>query len=249
MNQRKLITLALYLFAASTTAGESGKEARQTLYEAPLAQLAPRIDGTADDKAWQAAPWRPVDQRWLGPEYSAEDFRGRYRAVWTPERLYILFEFVDDVLIDRYRDPLVQYWDDDTLEVFIDEDHSGGDHQYHHNAFAYHLSLDNQAIDIGTDRQPRAYNDHVESAWKQHDGQVTWEVSIRVFDDSYVDDKPDNRPVELAAGKLLGFMLAYCDNDGSEIRENFIGSVPIDGPQKDRGWIDAGAFGSLRLVE
>ena len=77
-------------------------------------------------------------------------------------------EFSDDVLVDFHRDPLVQYWDDDCLEIFIDEDHSGGDHQYNHNAFAYHLSLDNQAIDIGTDRQARSYTHHVESRWRQN---------------------------------------------------------------------------------
>jgi hypothetical protein len=57
-----------------------------------------------------------------------------------------------------HRDPLVQYWDDDCLEIFLDEDFSGGDHQYNHNAFAYHVSLDNQAIDIGTDKAARNYS-------------------------------------------------------------------------------------------
>ncbi len=47
----------------------------------------------------------------------------------------------------------------------------------------------------------------------------------------------------------MGLMVAWCDNDGSEIRENFIGSESAPGDKKDRGWIDAGLFGSLRLVE
>ena len=81
--------------------------------------------------------------------------------MWTAKRIYILGEIVDDILFDSHRDPLVQYWDDDCLEIFIDEDHSGGDHQYNHNAFAYHMSLDNQAIDIGTDKQPHSYSHHV----------------------------------------------------------------------------------------
>ena len=47
----------------------------------------------------------------------------------------------------------------------------------------------------------------------------------------------------------MGLMVAYCDNDGSELRENFIGSeVVLSGP-KDRGYIDAGLFGELILVE
>lgn len=47
----------------------------------------------------------------------------------------------------------------------------------------------------------------------------------------------------------MNIKLGLCDNDGSELRENFIGSELVaDGP-KDRGWIDAGLFGSLTLVE
>ena len=47
----------------------------------------------------------------------------------------------------------------------------------------------------------------------------------------------------------MGFMLAYCDNDGSELREHFVGSEFAAGDRKDRGWIDAGLFGKLELVE
>ena len=135
------------------------------------------------------------------------------------------------------------------LEIFIDEDHSGGDHQYNHNAFAYHLSLDNQAIDIGTDKKARQYNDHVVSRWRQHGDKVLWEVALDVYSDDYRDDWPDNTPVKLAAGKILGFMLAYCDNDHSELREHFIGSEHAAGDHKDRGWIDANLFGKLELAQ
>ena len=47
----------------------------------------------------------------------------------------------------------------------------------------------------------------------------------------------------------MGLMVAYCDNDGSELRENFVGSEFVPGEGKDRGWIDAGLFGALTLVE
>jgi len=219
----------------------------RTEYRAPRAAAAPVIDGVAADEAWAAAPWRPIDQLWLGPEYAPTDFQGRFKVTWTQERLYVLVEVVDDILFDSHRDPLVQYWDDDCLEIFLDEDYSGGDHQYNHNAFAYHLSLDNRAIDIGTDRQARDYSHHVESRWRQVGDRVVWEVSIAVYGDDYVDGSPDNRPVVLQAGKVLGLMLAWCDNDGSELRENFVGSESVPFGPKDRGWIDAGLFGRLVL--
>ena len=216
-------------------------------YVAPRAASAPIIDGRADDDAWSNAPWRNIDQRWLGPEYTAEDFSGRYKVVWTKDRIFILAEIVDDILFDSHRDPLTQYWDDDCLEIFLDEDFSGGNHQYNHNAFAYHVSLDNQSIDIGTDQSARNYSDHVESQWRQTGDTVVWEIAIQIYGDDYEDDAADNQPVELFAGKVLGLMLAYCDNDGSELRENFIGSEEIAEGPTDRGWIDAGVFGKLIL--
>ncbi len=156
---------------------------------------------------------------------------------------------VDDTLIDTHRDPLVQYWDDDCLEIFIDEDYSGGEHQFNHNAFAYHLSLDNQAIDIGTDAKPRNYTHHVDSRWQQRGNKIVWEVAIDIYTDDYVDGADDNEPISLTAGKVIGLMVAYCDNDGSELRENFIGSESVPFGPKDRGWIDAGLFGALVLSE
>ena len=219
----------------------------RSLYEAPFAAAAPMTDGIADDPAWSTAEWRDINYRWLGPEYSPADFSGRFKVVWTEDRLHILVEIVDDILFDSHRDPLVQYWDDDCLEIFLDEDFSGGNHQYNHNAFAYHVSLDNQSIDIGTDQSARNYSDHVESQWRQTGDTVVWEIAIQIYGDDYEDDAADNQPVELFAGKVLGLMLAYCDNDGSELRENFIGSEEIAEGPTDRGWIDAGVFGKLIL--
>ena len=218
-------------------------------YVAPQAGTAPTIDGVADEAAWQEAAWRDIAYRWLGPEYSADDFEGRYKVVWNEQSIYILAEITDDILIDSHRHPLVQYWDDDCLEIFIDEDHSGGDHQFNHNAFAYHMSLDNRAIDIGSDKQARDYSHHVESRWRQHGDTLVWEVAIDIYGDDYVDDADDNVPLLLTAGKIMGLMLAYCDNDGSELRENFIGSESVPTGPKDRGWIDAGLFGELVLDE
>ena len=243
----KLACLAGALLTAAPIVAAPTHSVDRSHYVAPKAGEAPLIDGRADDAAWAEAPWRAIDQVWLGPEHSAEDFQGRFKVVWTEDKLYLLAEIVDDILIDTHRDPLVQYWDDDSLEIFLDEDYSGGEHQYNHNAFAYHLSLDNQAVDIGTDKKAQNYSDHFASAWKQKGDIIVWELAIDIYDDSYADDSTDNTPVPLSVGKTIGLMVAYCDNDGSELRENFVGSETVpDGPT-DRGWIDAGLFGALEL--
>ena len=230
------------------TADETHYEDRNR-YVAFRAAGALVTDGVADDPAWQAAEWHEINHLWLGPEYSPEDFSGRFKVAWTEKKLYILVEIVDDILFDSHRDPLVQYWDDDCVEIFIDEDYSGGEHQYNHNAFAYHMSLDNQAIDMGTDERPHNYSHHVESRWKQTGNSVVWEFAIDIYTDDYVDGSDMNAPISLHAGKVMGLMLAYCDNDGSELRENFVGSESVPEGPKDRGWIDAGLFGELQLVD
>ena len=239
----------LLISAAPAVCADNPHYEGRNLYTAPRSVAALVIDGVADEPVWQAAEWHDIDNRWLGPEYTAEDFSGRFKVAWTEERLYILVEVVDDILFDSHRDPLTQYWDDDCVEIFIDEDYSGGDHQYNHNAFAYHMSLDNRAIDIGTDEQPHDYSHHVESRWRQTGDKVVWEIAIDIYTDEYVDGSDSNTPVALHAGKVMGLMLAYCDNDGSELRENFVGSESVPEGPKDRGWIDAGLFGELQLVD
>ncbi len=219
----------------------------RSLYTAPHADEKPVVDGFADDAAWATASWKPMNHNWLGPELDPADFEGRFKVVWTEDRIYLLAEITDDILYDAHRHPLEQYWDDDCLEIFLDEDFSGGDHQFNHNAFAYHFSLDNRAIDIGTDKKPRDYTHHVESAWKQEGDKLIWEVSIEIYDDTYEDDSDDNVPVKLQRGKHMGLMVAYCDNDGSELRENFVGSEQTFEGKTDWGWIDAGLFGELIL--
>ena len=214
------------------------------------------IDGRALEGAWEDAEWRNIDKHILGEHPERQDFQGRYKLLWDERHLYLLAEITDDVLFDQHADPLLFYWDDDCLEIFIDEDDSGGDHQFNYNAFAYHIALDNQAADIGgqlEDGSPEfvLLNDHVESRWQRQEHQphtVLWEVAIRVFDDSFHHDS-GGQPVTLTAGKTMGFMLAYCDNDGSDEREHFVGSheiEPVDG-DKNLGYIDAGVFGTIRL--
>jgi hypothetical protein len=242
-------TTGLVLVTVAQVFANSTHYPGRTEYHAPKAVQAPVVDGVNRESVWIKAEWQELDHLWLGPAYTPTDFQGRYKVAWTESRLYVLFEFTDDRLFDSHRDPLQQYWDDDCLEIFIDEDYSGGDHQYNHNAFAYHLSLDNRAIDIGTDQQPRDYSHHVESRWRQHNDKILWEVAIDVYKDDYSDESNDNQPVGLSAGKVLGLMVAYCDNDGSELRENFIGSESVPFGPKDRGWIDAGLFGALVLDE
>lgn len=217
------------------------------------------IDGRELESIWQSQPWLPLDQHILGKYPDREDFSGRYKLLWDKDYLYLLAEITDDVLFDSHPNPLNKYWDDDCLEIFIDEDKSGGNHQFNHNAFAYHLALDNQVVDIGTKPKDGSepfilFNDHVINRWqrsKDEPSKIIWEAAIKVFDDSFVQEQADNTKarVKLTKNKQLGFMLAYCDNDGSNEREHFLGSTkikPVNG-DKNLGYITADVFDSLLL--
>lgn len=209
---------------------------------------APKIDGFGNDNCWKKIDWLPIDQKWIGKDYTPEDFSGKYKLRWTTDFIYILAEIRDDKLIDIHKDGLHKYWDDDCVEIFIDEDRSKGPHLKSYNAFAYHIALDYKVADYGIDEKPHYYNDHVESKRTQKGDVYTWEMKMKVFDDTYVYEK-QNTSVKLNAGKEIGFAIAYCDNDNSKERENFIGSIFVPGEDKNQGYKDAGVFGSFTLVK
>ncbi|KGJ93115.1 sugar-binding protein [Colwellia psychrerythraea] len=225
------------------------------------------VDGVAKEVSWQQAKWQPLDSLILGEQPSADDFSGQFKVMWDEQQLYLLVEITDDVLFDQHADPRHLYWDDDCLEIFLDEDASGGNHQFNFNAFAYHIALDNQAVDIGEKNIDGSdnfvlLNDHITSVWRRSEispNKVIWEVSVRVYDDNFAlpvkkgtpSQYKESQPVNLFVGKKLGFMLAYCDNDGSKEREHFIGSIDIKAVNgnKNLGYITADVFSQLTLID
>lgn len=235
------------------------------------------IDGIPSEQSWQQANWLNMDQHILGEYPTPEDFSAHYKLLWNEDLLYVLVKLYDDVLYDTNPNPLVRYWDDDCLEVFVDEDNSKGDHLANFNAFAYHIALDNQVVDLAPKPMPQLmpqkdktdniavpmlFNDHIDSVWRRSSEAgfpIYWELAVKLFSQEYVH--PMSIQGKLAAsktyrvknykGKQLGFMLAYCDNDGSETREHFIGSTkisPVNG-DKNLGYKTANVFDTLLLVD
>jgi len=204
------------------------------------------LNGIADEPVWETAQWNAISEVWLGEVPNSLDFAGKYKIAWRPDALYLLVEITDDSLVDVYADKFTQWWDDDCVEIFVDANASGGNHQYNHNAFAYHIGLDYQTVDFGPDSVPHLYP-HVEAIRTANENTYTWEIKVPIFSDKFEDGNAENLPEVLEANRIIGFAIAYCDNDTSELRENFIGSVKVEGTDKNRGWIDAEIFGKLRL--
>jgi len=220
-------------------------------YGAPGTLRPPVIDGTADT-VWDKAPWDSIPYAYIGTAPTQADFAGRYKAMWDSGHVYLLVEIVDDSVSDTHAEPLDNYWNDDALELFVDENHDGGVHQYNFKAWAYHISTrvdasgNHDVVDAGTDQQNHLFNNHFKVVRKQVGHTSLWELSMLVNGDNYTLAGP-NTPLVLHDGKVMGFTVAYCDNDGGTTRENFMGSVNTPGHFQNQGYIDASCFGTLEL--
>ena len=217
-------------------------------FEVPHIETTPLINGIGEDECWKLTSWRPINQVWVGEPMEEGDFEGHYKVLWDHDLIYVLVKVLDDTVMDIHEDPLQDWWKDDCVEVFIDEDNSDGEHQFNNNAFAYHIALNGDVVDLGTDKKPHLYNDHVSSKHTFDGKYHIWEMAFIIHSDQFDHNKEtNNSSVHLMEGKEMGFAIAYCDNDHSEDRENFIGSIFIPGEDKDQGWKDAGVFNTIRL--
>lgn len=179
----------------------------------------------------------------IAPSNSA-DFSGKYKALWTQDHLYLLFDITDDIINTDG-----QYYQQDTVELFIDEDQSGGSHNYSHNAFAYHINHNLEVVDNGGD--PAMIASHINAAIHTDGTRHIWEIQIEIYADhnGYVLEEQEAARVTLTAGKIMGFSPSYIDNDGNGSREHFMSSVNTDGHQNNQGYLNADSFGTLELIE
>jgi cellulose 1,4-beta-cellobiosidase len=234
--------------SSSSSSSSSSVAAEPNSYVAPRVQTAPEIDGTID-AVWEQAAWAPINVFWLGtqPNPTADDYTGQYKALWDENYLYLLFDVTDERLYDHTRDPLSNYWEDDTVEIFIDENKNGGPHQSNTSAWAYHISSYGDVVDYTTSG-PHLLNDHIDMRLVSMGDKHVWEMRVRIYGEDYADDQA-NTPLILTAGKEMGFSASYIDNDGNPQRESMMGSVDTPGHRNNQGYLDASVFGSLRLAE
>jgi len=273
-----IITLSLLSFIHCRTKAQHGLVQDDTVL-APNALVAPTIDGIGDDACWQNVPWQPIAQVWIpyGAIVDSTDFYGRYKVIWSSATnlLYFLMEVHDDVFVDGYPTGGGAIYDYDISEVFIDENASGGDHQYDtpttnaENAFAYHMyapcPADGQvttalyADDIaGTSAKNQRvnYTSHFPQYALRRTGQTAVrEFSLIVYTDTYYYANTDSAKAvarsQLGLNKVMGLSVAYCDNDGinenPKVRDNMFGSVWEPSPG-NLHYQNANYFGHVKLV-
>ena len=249
----------------------------ETTVMAKEAGTAPLIDGDASDECWSEAEWYAIDQTWItwGEDIDSADYFGRFKVSWSEAEnlLYFYVEITDDAFVDGYVYPQEGYPNFDIVEVFLDEDHSGGLHVFDdnptwgmnsENAFSYHIAVnapedgavnnDFVVCDIDGTNWPAIimnYAGHFPAlAMKKEGNRYLYEFSLKVFADTYDDADPEASRVTLTEGKEMGMSLAYCDNDtpGTE-RDNFFGSVWVPEDEYNDHWMNADGYGSVRLIK
>ncbi|MCX2719576.1 sugar-binding protein [Lentiprolixibacter aurantiacus] len=207
------------------------------------------IDGCSLDAIWDKLDWFGMNYTWMGDVADSTDYQGKFKLAWDRNYLYVLVSVVDEHLQPTLADGQENYWKGDYVEVFIDEDQSGGNHQYNHQAFAYHVSTEGHAIDKSTTEDTVFFDDHIQVARSQEGNHYLWELAIKLYDNTFDENAMDNTSIEILPGKRIGFSIAYGDNDGKASRENFMGSKKRHGINNDEGYVNADVFGSLTFLE
>ncbi|HPN38507.1 MAG TPA: sugar-binding protein [Melioribacteraceae bacterium] len=210
----------------------------------------PVVDGIPNDEIWETINWEPIDQVWMtyGENIDKSDFNGFYKICWNEETnlLYFLVKTHDDYFVDGYKysqNPAEgkNYPDFDILEIFIDEDLSGGLHVFNSkeeinlwgsnsvNAFTHHMVINKPdegqtvTLYVDCDIEGISWEDYFIIDYKNHfnnykvkrtGDEYCWEFSMGVYSDKYKHDKPEDSRVKLYNNKSMGLSLAYCDNDG-----------------------------------
>ncbi len=243
------LSMTLNIFASDPETWAQG------YYEALFTSTVPVIDGAGDEHCWDSAVWKPIDQRWIGPAYTAEDFSGRFKALWTASRVYVLIEIVDDSL--RLQDPgLVNVcsniYNYDCVEIFIDENNSDDvNYSNSHKAFAYHMDTLGSVCYANGSAGWERLDDHINYKITRVSGDTfQYEYEIKIYDDSFVYGV-ESTPVTLTEGKLMGWSIAYNDNDMGTMRQNMTGSKFVPGNtdnERNVSYFNASVFGDLKLV-
>jgi len=216
---------------------------------APNVEVLPVVDGVEDDSCWKCASWQSIGQVWIpyGAQLDTEDYVGNYKVVWSSKTnlLYFLIDVRDSKFVDGYEPGVTSdIYNFDIVEVFIDEDASGGPHVFDGtgevgrewgtnaaNAFAYHIyacfpkegevTHEHFVGDMGgtgwSDVKTFNRADHLPDFALSRTGKTAvWEFSLIVYNDTYKENNKNAARVTLTPGKVMGLSVAYCDNDHPE---------------------------------
>lgn len=97
-------------------------ESADPRYRAPKTNDAPTIDGTPE-RLWEDVPAESCEHVVSGSRDGPADVAADWRAVWDADAFYVFVAVTDDSLVNDSETT----WKDDSVELYVDGDHSGGD--------------------------------------------------------------------------------------------------------------------------
>ena len=195
--------------------------------EIPQASSPPSIDGSVDD-AWSEVTERPFQHAVQGSVDGESDLGGGWRATWDSDALYLLAEVSDD---SRSVDSEA-FWQDDSVEVYVDGDNSKRAAYDGENDFQIVFRRGDSNVsgtvpnDIGDD-----------FAWAETDEGYRLEAALPW------SALAPNQTIE--AGQVIGFDCHVNDDDDGGERDGKLNWFN----EQDDSWENPGAFANVELVE
>ena len=141
----------------------------QTAHIIKTAQ-APVIDGQAED-LWSEARKYRISNPIYSSLPSPKDLSAHYRLMCDQDNLYLLVDVIDDEL----KNDSVEFYYDDTIEVFIDADNSR-DSGYGENDYTYNFNWDSTSPSMEERGQP--YQGDIKSALVTTDNGYRLEIKF-----------------------------------------------------------------------
>jgi tetratricopeptide (TPR) repeat protein len=204
-------------------ADEAKKQIALTVKQTPTP---PVIDGN-EDNTWSGAEKTKIANSLYSPASSPNDLSASYKVMWDPNNLYLLVDVADDVLKSDSGD----YWQDDSVEVFIDADNSKSS-QYGENDYQFSFKWAKAAPAVQETRHNRT--EGVQVAIAQTDAGYRMEIK---FPWSTLGAKPSVRA-------KIGLDVHVNDDDDGGDRDTKI----TWHDKQDNAWQNPQLFGNAELA-
>ncbi|MBB6020304.1 endo-1,4-beta-xylanase [Paenibacillus sp. JGP012] len=195
-----------------TDAGTGGTNAHQMLYWndrtlsqhsdtskygviqlANMPKSAKALQGTVTIDGEKDAKWNKADPFQIMPLNPGGGAFAEARAMWSGQDLYLFIDVTDPNIITNATDP----WDQDSVEIFLDENHQRTPF-YQYDDAQFRISADNMATFAGSASPGR-----LQSAVKKTAKGYQVEAKIRL------------QSLTPKAGDVIGFELQVNDNQGN----------------------------------
>lgn len=143
-----------------------------------------KIDGKVDD-AWAQAKANAISHVAYSPASGEADASASFKMMYDKQALYLLVDVKDDELINDS----VEFWLDDSVEIFVDADNSKSE-TYGEDDYQFNFAWDGSAPSLGETKHNKT--DGVQYAFDRIDGGYRLEVKLP-WSTLGTDPKPGTR--------------------------------------------------------